>query len=61
MLLLAEVVLVGILRTNLVILMEGVLIMLSADIREAMERMSDLRMLQIRIPPGIITTVRRGT
>ena len=60
MLLLAEVVPEGIPRTNLVILMGGVLIMLSADIREAMVLMSDLPMLQIRIPLGIITTVRRG-
>jgi hypothetical protein len=60
MLLLGEAVSAGILRTNLVILTEVVLIILSVDIREVMEHMYSLPMLQIQMSLGIITTVPRG-
>ena len=49
-----------ILHTSLVILTEVDLIIPSVGTREAMERMSDLPMLQIQTPQKIITTVRGG-
>jgi hypothetical protein len=50
----------GILHPNLVTPMGGVPIILSVGIREVMERMSDLPTPQTQIPPGTITTVRKG-
>jgi hypothetical protein len=49
-----------ILRTNLITLSVVVLITLSVDIREVMEHMSGLPTQQTQIPPGTITTARKG-